>query len=59
MHPIADLFLDGFSYVLQIDMHFICTPMWTEFYSCEKVGVTLSQPKILNFGMSLKFSNFF
>jgi hypothetical protein len=28
--------LEGFSYVLQIDMHFICTPMWTKFYSCEK-----------------------
>jgi hypothetical protein len=27
MHPIQDLFLEGFSYVLQIDMHFICTPM--------------------------------
>jgi hypothetical protein len=36
MHPIQDLFLEGFSYVLQIDMHFICTPMWTKFYSCEK-----------------------
>jgi hypothetical protein len=36
MHPIQDLFLKGFSYVLQIDMHFICTPMWTEFYSCKK-----------------------
>jgi hypothetical protein len=37
MHPIQDLFLDGFfSYVLQIDMHFICTPMWTKFYSCKK-----------------------
>jgi hypothetical protein len=33
--------LEGFSYVLQIDMHFICTPMWTKFYSCEKVGVTV------------------
>jgi hypothetical protein len=21
-------------------MHFICTPMWTKFYSCKKVGVT-------------------
>jgi hypothetical protein len=31
-----DLFLLGFSYVLQIDMHFICTPMWTKFYSCKK-----------------------
>jgi hypothetical protein len=29
MHPIQDLFLGGFSYVLQFDMHFICTPMWT------------------------------
>jgi hypothetical protein len=29
-------FLKGFSYVLQIDMHFICTPMWTNFYSCKK-----------------------
>jgi hypothetical protein len=36
MHLIQDLFLEGFSYVLQIDMHFICTPMWTKFYSCEK-----------------------
>jgi hypothetical protein len=36
MHPVQDLFLEGFSYVLQIDMHFICTPMWTKFYSCEK-----------------------
>jgi hypothetical protein len=37
VHPIQDLFLEGFSYVLQIDMHFICTPMWTKFYSCEKL----------------------
>jgi hypothetical protein len=29
-------FFECFSYVLQIDMHFICTPMWTKFYSCEK-----------------------
>jgi hypothetical protein len=36
MHPIQDLFLEGFSYVLQIDMHFICTPMWKKFYSCKK-----------------------
>jgi hypothetical protein len=37
MHPIQDLFLESFfSYVLQIDMHFICTPMWTKFYSCKK-----------------------
>jgi hypothetical protein len=36
MHPIQDLFLEGFSYELLIDMHFICTPMWTKFYSCKK-----------------------
>jgi hypothetical protein len=37
MHPIQDLFLeDFFSYVLQVDMHFICTPMWTKFYSYKK-----------------------
>jgi hypothetical protein len=36
MDPIQDLFLEGFSYVLQIDMHFICTHMWTKFYSCKK-----------------------
>jgi hypothetical protein len=36
MHPIQDLFLEGFSYILQIDMHFIYTPMWTKFYSCKK-----------------------
>jgi hypothetical protein len=29
-------FWNGFSYVPQIDMHFICTPMWTKFYSCKK-----------------------
>jgi hypothetical protein len=29
-------FFESFSYVLQIDMHFICTPMWTKFYSCKK-----------------------
>jgi hypothetical protein len=37
MHPIQDLFLEGFSYVLQIDMHFICTPMLARFYFlCKK-----------------------
>jgi hypothetical protein len=36
MHSIQNLFLEGFSYVLQVDMHFICTPMWTKFYSCKK-----------------------
>jgi hypothetical protein len=40
MHPIQDLFLEGFSYVLQIDMHFICTPMCTKFLFLKKVGVT-------------------
>jgi hypothetical protein len=44
MHPIQDLFfLKIFSYVLQIDMHFICTPMWTNFYSCEKWVLHLSR----------------
>jgi hypothetical protein len=36
MHPIQDLFLEGFLFVLQIDMHFICTPMWTKKISCKK-----------------------
>jgi hypothetical protein len=36
MHPIQDLFLEGFSYVLLIDMHFICAPMLMKFYSCKK-----------------------
>jgi hypothetical protein len=26
MHPIQDLFLESFSYELQFDMHFLCTP---------------------------------
>jgi hypothetical protein len=30
MHPIQDLFLESFSYALQFDMHFICTPMWAK-----------------------------
>jgi hypothetical protein len=29
-------FWKGFSYVLQIDMHLICTPMLVKFYSCKK-----------------------
>jgi hypothetical protein len=36
MHPIQDLFLESFSYVLQIDMHFICAPMLMKLYSCKK-----------------------
>jgi hypothetical protein len=38
MHPIQDLFLESFSYVLQIDMHFICTPMWTKKFILVKSG---------------------
>jgi hypothetical protein len=29
-------FWKGFSYVLQIDLHLICTPMLAKFYSCKK-----------------------
>jgi hypothetical protein len=29
-------FWKGFSYVLQIDMHLICAPLLTKFYSCKK-----------------------
>jgi hypothetical protein len=36
MHPIQDLFWKGFSYVLQIDMHLLCTPVLAKFYSCKK-----------------------
>jgi hypothetical protein len=42
--------LEGFSYVLQIDMHFICTPMWTKFYSCKKwvlhIALTPKDPNV-------------
>jgi hypothetical protein len=38
MHPIQDLFLERFSYVLQFDMHFICTPMWTKKIILVKSG---------------------
>jgi hypothetical protein len=38
MHPIQDLFLESFSYVLQIDRHFICTPMWTKKFILVKSG---------------------
>jgi hypothetical protein len=44
MHPIQDLFLESFSYVLQIDMHFICTPMWTKKFILVKMGVTNLPP---------------
>jgi hypothetical protein len=33
MLPIQDLF---FSYMLQIDMHLLCAPMLTKFYSYKK-----------------------
>jgi hypothetical protein len=38
MHPIQDLFLKSFSDVLQIDMHFICAPMWTKKFILVKSG---------------------
>jgi hypothetical protein len=38
MHPIQDLFLESFSYLLQFDMHFICTPMWTKKFILVKSG---------------------
>jgi hypothetical protein len=38
MHPIQDLFLESFSYVLQFYMHFICTPMWTKIFVLVKSG---------------------
>jgi hypothetical protein len=37
-------FWKDFSYVLQIDIQFICTPMWTKFYSCEKWVLHSPQP---------------
>jgi hypothetical protein len=37
MHPIQDLFLEGFSYVLQIDMHFYMhSYLDKKIYSCKK-----------------------
>jgi hypothetical protein len=48
MHPIQDLFWKGFSYVLQIDMHLLCAPVLTKFYSCKKWVLQLMKeiPKI-------------
>jgi hypothetical protein len=45
MHPIQDLFLEGFSYVLQIDMHFLCTTMLTKFYPCKKWVLQAGNPR--------------
>jgi hypothetical protein len=43
MHPIQNLFLESFSYVLQFDMHFYMhSYLRKSFYSCKKVGVTAS-----------------
>jgi hypothetical protein len=37
MHPIQDLFLESFSYVLQFDMHFYMhSYVDKKFYSCKK-----------------------
>jgi hypothetical protein len=36
MHPIQDLFLEGFSYVLQIDMHFYMHSYLDKKNSCKK-----------------------
>jgi hypothetical protein len=38
MHPIQDLFLESFSYVLQIDMYFISTPMGSKQFILVKSG---------------------
>jgi hypothetical protein len=40
MHPIQDLFLESFSYELQFDMHFLCTPSCANLSILVKVGVT-------------------
>jgi hypothetical protein len=37
-------FWKGFLYVLQIDMHLICAPMLTKFYSCKKWVLQASSP---------------
>jgi hypothetical protein len=44
MHPIQDLFLESFSYILQIDKHFICTPMWTKKNILVKSGCYSNAP---------------
>jgi hypothetical protein len=36
-------FWKGFSYALQIDMHLICAPMLTKFYSCKKWALHYSR----------------
>jgi hypothetical protein len=35
--------LESFSYALQIDMHFICTPMWTKNIILVKSGCYTSR----------------
>jgi hypothetical protein len=36
MHPIQDLFLEGFHMHYNLICIFICTPICTKFYSCKK-----------------------
>jgi hypothetical protein len=45
MHPIQDLFLESFSYVLQFDMHFYMHSYLDNFfYSCKKWVLHLDSP---------------
>jgi hypothetical protein len=55
MHPIQDLFLESFSYVLQIDMHFICTSMWTKFFVLVK---SVCYIVITNFYAEIEYSSY-
>jgi hypothetical protein len=46
----ARFILEGFSYVRQIDMHHICTPMLAKFDSCKKwvlqIAMNLGYPEM-------------
>jgi hypothetical protein len=44
MHPIQDLFLESFSYVLQFDMHFYMHSYLHKILFSQKVGVTNLPP---------------
>jgi hypothetical protein len=59
MHPIQDLFLESFSYALQFDMHFICTPMWTKNFILIKSGcyIAFRLPHALHIGRQFSESS--
>jgi hypothetical protein len=58
MHPIQDLFLEIFSYELQFDMHFLCTPSCANLSILIKTGCYTNAPSYFMYLMNRIFMEY-